>query len=188
MTASQLTNTTQLIRGYRDGDLAARDRLFERYLPILRRWAHGRLPAHGRDLAETDDLVQASFLRALGRLEEFEPERPGAFLAYLRTILMNQVREEIRRRGVRAQTSSLLDSLPSPQASLVEQMIGQQTLQTYEQALARLPETKRLAVMMRVEFAMSYEEIASELELPSANATRMMIVRALDELAQALGT
>ena len=101
---------------------------------------------------------------------------------------MNQVREEIRRRGVRAQTSSLLDSLPSPQASLVEQMIGQQTLQTYEQALARLPETKRLAVMMRVEFAMSYEEIASELELPSANATRMMIVRALDELAQALGT
>src|SRR5690606_20789896 len=123
---------------------------------------------------ETDDLVQITFLRALNRLDEFESQRSGAFLAYLRTILMNAVREELRRRQSRPQPTVMSDSLPSLQPSAVEQAIGEQTLQAYEQALLRLPEEKRLGVIMRVEFNMSYEEIAAELERPSINATRMM--------------
>jgi DNA-directed RNA polymerase specialized sigma24 family protein len=35
-----------------------------------------------------------------------------------------------------------------------------------------------------VEFDLNYEEIARELDLPSANATRMMITRALVDLAE----
>jgi RNA polymerase sigma-70 factor (ECF subfamily) len=52
--------TVALIRRVRDGDSVARDTLLKRYLPALRRWAHGRLPASARDLSDTDDLVQVT--------------------------------------------------------------------------------------------------------------------------------
>lgn len=182
----EIESTTRLIGRMRAGDSTARDRLIARYLPMLRKWAHGRLPAYARDLSETDDLVQITFLRALNRLEDFESQRSGAFLAYLRTILMNAVREELRRRQSRPLPTVLSDTLPSPQPSAVEQAIGEQALHAYEQAMTRLSEEKRLGVIMRIEFNMSYQEIAAELDRPSANATRMMVVRALEELAEAM--
>ena len=164
--------------------MAARDALIARYLPRLQRWAHGRLPVFGRDLSETDDLVQITLLRALSHIEGFENRRPGAFLAYLRTILMNTVRDEIRRtrRSPRDVETSVSDF--AGHTSVVEDLVGQEALERYEAALAALPEDKRTAVVMRVEFNMSYQEIADELETPSANATRMMVVRALTELAE----
>lgn len=180
---NRLANTTRLLEQLRAGDESARERLIARYLPRLRQWAHGRLPHYGRDLSETDDLVQITLLRAVNRLDDFESRRPGAFLAYLRTILMNVVREELRRRGSRPPSVSLVNSLPSDQLSVVEETVGAEMMQRYERALAKLPETKRLAVMMRVEFDMSFPEIADELEQPSANSTRMMVGRALSDLA-----
>lgn len=180
---NHLLSTTQLIERYRGGENAAADGLFARYLPILRRWARGRLPQKVRDLSETEDLLQVTFLRALSRLDDFESERPGAFLAYLRTILLNLVREEIRRSQRRPSESSLEHSLPAPQSSAVEELIGSERLAAYEAALSQLPEAKRNAVIMRVEFGMSFDEIATELERPSANAARMMVSRALDDLA-----
>ncbi|MEM9300555.1 MAG: sigma-70 family RNA polymerase sigma factor [Pseudomonadota bacterium] len=180
-----LLSTTQLLERHRQGDAAARERLFGRFLPLLSRWARGRLPQFSRDLAETDDLVQVTLMRALNRIDDFEADRPGAFVAYLRTILLNLVRDELRRTARTPAMASLAESLPAPQASQLEQAVGRERLEQYERALARLPDDKRSAVIMRVEFDMSFEEIARELERPSANAARMMVARALDEMADA---
>src|SRR6185436_19368854 len=65
-TASDLDSTADLLEGIRGGDASATARLVKRYLPILRRWAHGRLPGKARDLADTDDLVQVALMRGLG--------------------------------------------------------------------------------------------------------------------------
>src|SRR5262245_58685278 len=40
-----LDTTIRLLERIREGDAAARETLIQRYLPPLRRWAHGRLPA-----------------------------------------------------------------------------------------------------------------------------------------------
>lgn len=178
-----LASTTQLVERARSGEASARDALYRRYLPLLTQWARGRLPRYGRDIVETDDLVQVTLLRSLKRLDDFESQRPGAFLAYLRTILMNNVRDEMRARARRPQRSSILESLPATQPSSVEQEVGRETLEAYERALTKLPEEKRHAVLMRVEFEMSYDDIAAELEKPSANAARMTVSRALADLA-----
>src|SRR6187402_3279745 len=87
--------TVVLIERIRAGDDRARDVLFRRYLPVLRRWAHGRLPAHARDTNDTDDLVQVALVRALHRTSEFDAQESGSFLAYLRQILLNQIRDEL---------------------------------------------------------------------------------------------
>ncbi len=176
--------TAILITRARGGDITAREELFQRFLPILRRWAHRRLPHHARDLNETADLVQITLLRALNRMEDFEARGEGAFLAYLRQILLNVVREEIRRSARRGPHDELHETLASPYASVVERVIGAEQVERYQRALAELPEEKQQAVLLRLEFGYSYEQIAEALDKPNADAARMMVVRAFSELAR----
>lgn len=176
--------TAILITRARGGDVSAREELFQRFLPILRRWAHRRLPQHARDLNETADLVQITLLRALNRMENFEARGEGAFLAYLRHIMLNVVREEIRRSSRRGMHESLHETLASPYASVVERVIGAEQVERYQRALAELSEEKQQAVLLRIEFGYTYEQIAEALDKPGADAARMTVVRALAELAQ----
>jgi RNA polymerase sigma-70 factor (ECF subfamily) len=46
-----------------------------------------------------------------------------------------------------------------------------------------LTEGERQAVVLRVELGLSYEEIAGQLEKPSADAARMAVTRAIARLA-----
>jgi RNA polymerase sigma factor (sigma-70 family) len=181
---SPLESTRTLILRVRDGDESARNRLFARFLPGLRRWAHGRLPARARCLVDTDDVVQVSLVRALSRVEEFDPRRQGAFLAYLHQILLNCIREEIRRAGRRPAGQDSVDELPEDRPSLLERTIGNDALTAYEQALGRLSEEQQQAVILRIEFGFSHQEIAEALGRPSANAVRMQIARGLIRLAE----
>ncbi len=179
-----LESTATLVHALQHGDEGARERLFARCLPLLRRWAHGRLPRRARDLADTDDLVQVSLLRALNNMDRFEAGRPGALLAYLRTILLNTVREELRRSERRSADRHAEVEPVDAAPSVLERAIGQQTLDAYERALALLTEKQRNAVILRLEFDMTYPEIALELESESSDAARMLVVRGLAELTR----
>src|SRR5690606_18780218 len=134
-------STQQLLHRIRAGDAHARERLLARYLPMLRRWAHGRLPTHARDLGDTEDLVQATVLRTLGQLDRFEYEGGGCFLGYLRHVLLNVLRNEIRRSSTRSGSVELSDALADGDAvSPLEAAVGRERLRRYEGALAALPQ------------------------------------------------
>lgn len=179
-------STATLLSLLRQGDESARERLMARYLPMLRRWAHGRLPTRARDLNDTNDLVQITLLSALKKLDEFRSQHEGALLAYLRTTLMNAIRGEIRRVGRAGQVESITEDDDARGVdSMVPRLDSDQWLD-YERALAKLPEPKREAVLLRLEFGMSYAEIAAALGRPSEAAASMMVSRALIELAQHL--
>ena len=179
--------TASLLERIRAGEGRARELLFARYLPILRRWAHGRLPGYARDLSDTDDLVQVTLLRALNNLDEFHAERSGSFLAYLRQILLNRVRDEIRRQRGRPGTGELDAELPDLDApTLVEQAVGYERLRAYEAALGDLPKRQQELIVMRLEFGLSYPEIAVEVA-STPDAVRVMIARAIVQLAERLG-
>ncbi|MEO5624497.1 MAG: sigma-70 family RNA polymerase sigma factor [Dokdonella sp.] len=179
--------TMTLIRRIRRGDASAREQLVRRFLPLLRRWAHGRLPQQMRDLNETDDLVQATLFKAMTRLDQFESDGPGAFLAYLRQALLNQVRDEIRRHRRRPEHGDIDIELSDPDTpTLIEQIVGSERVRAYEQALAALPKRQQGLIVMRVEFGMSYPEIAAEVE-STPDAVRVMVARAIVLLSHALG-
>ena len=182
-----LETTATLLARVRSGDHAARERLVTRYLAALQRWAHGRLPARARDLLETDDLVQVTFIRALDHLEGFEPRREGAFLAYLRRILLNQIRDEIRRVKRQPERSEFAESYPDLGPSPVELAVGKEKLERYEKALATLPGDQQEAIIARMELGFTYEQVAEVLGSPSANAARMFVARALVRLEEAIG-
>ena len=77
-------STLSLLTRARAGDDEALNDLFARYVPVLQRWATGRLPQWARDLTETHDLVQDVLLRSFKKVEGFEHRGEGAFQAYLR--------------------------------------------------------------------------------------------------------
>lgn len=179
-----LESTATLVLRAQDGDSEARNQLFERYFRDMTQWAHGRLPVGARDLSQTDDLVQISMLRALEHLEGFEPRYRGSFHAYLRRIVMNQVRDEIRRSAHRPRLEELPDDMPGGWPSPLEETATRQGLEAYERALARLPERTRQAVALRLELGHSFEEVARQVGCPSSNAARMLITRALLQMAE----
>jgi len=182
-----LESTVTLLQRIRRGDEAAREALLARFLPVMRSWASGRLPSYARGMADTDDLVQITLVRALNRLDTFEVRHEGAFLAYLRQGVLNAIRQEIRRSGRRPGGAEPDETLPDPAESAVERAIGRETMEAYETALMELTEDQREAAMLRLEFDLSYPEIAEAMGKPSANAARMLVVRALVRLSEALG-
>ena len=181
-----LETTSYLLERVQAGDEAAGHRLIQRYLPVLQRWARGRLPASARGMVETDDLVQVTLLRALKRMEGFEQRHEGAFFAYLRRILLNVLRDEIRRSQRKPGGEAIDEDLPDPAPSLLEEIAGKQIMDAYEDALALLPEKQQEAVILRVEMGMTHPEVAEALGMPSANAARMAVSRALVRLAEVL--
>ena len=183
--AADLESTASLLIQARAGDAAARDRLLRRYLPSLQRWARGRLRGV-RDLSDTDDLVQITLVRALDRMDGFEPRGPGSFLAYLRRILQNQIREEFRRARNRPRVVGLPEDLEAGERSPLERAIDREALEAYEAGLAQLSGPQQEAVILRVEMGWSYPEIAVVLGCPSANAARMVVARALVRLAEVI--
>ena len=179
-------STFRLLERARAGDRQALDALFARCVPLLRRWAQGRLPRRARGAADTQDLVQETVLQTFRRLGAFEPRREGALQAYLRQAVMNRIRDEVRRFERRPVSEDLdtntLDARPSP----LEEAIGTEQTERYERALSRLRPEDREAIVARVEMGYSYEELAEALGKPTADAARKAAQRAMVRLAAEL--
>lgn len=179
-----LTATQLLLERVRAGDTSALNRLMDRYLPRLSRWASGRLPKWARDLSDTDDLVQDTLIRSVANLDHFEARGEGALQAYLRGAVMNRIRDEIRRQRRTPAVDSLDSGIPAKGRSPLETAIGAETLAKYDRALDRLDPETREAVIARIEMGCSYAEVAELMGKPSADAARMTVSRALVRLAE----
>ncbi len=180
-------SSTELLALAKTGDQGALDALFARYLPSLRGWARGRLPRWVRDITDTEDLVQDALLQTFKRIELFEPDRSGALNAYLRQAVMNRIRDEFRRSRRREPGEVLDTDAPAPDPSPLDEAMGAELLDEYEQALERLTPEEREVIVGRIEMELSYEELAETLGRPTANAARSAVVRALRRLAEEMG-
>jgi RNA polymerase sigma-70 factor (ECF subfamily) len=182
-----LETSLELLQRVRAGDRAALERLCALHLPAMTRWASGRLPRWARDLLNTDDLVQETLFKTLQALGHFQPRHDGALQAYLRQAVHNRIQDEVRRVHRRPLRSELdeteIASAPSP----LEEAVGRETLQRYEEALARLKSEDREAIVARVELGLSYREVAASLGKPSEAAAQMAVSRALVRLAKEMG-
>ena len=149
-------------------------------LPYLRR-LYGIAYRMTRNAYDAEDLVQETFLRAY---RSFDRYTPGTNIrAWLYTILQRVRTDALRRRARRPEAVELLEdtlAVPPPQGELAS---GGEEIAS---ALARLPESFRVAVLLRDIEEFSYEEIARILEVPMGTVmSRIHRGRAL--LRQALG-
>ena len=177
-------STLTLLTRARNGDDAALNDLFARYIPSLRRWASGRLPRWARDLADTPDLVQETLIQVFKKIEGFEHRGEGALQAYLRQAVMNRIRNEVRAAGRRPEAVALDSEQPDDGLSPLERAIGTEAVERYEAALARLRDEERELIVARIEMGLTYAELAQATGKPSMDAARMAVSRALVRLVE----
>jgi len=178
--------TIELVLSARGGDRMALEALLERCLPPLKRWAHGRLPAHARGGLDTGDLVQEAALHVLARLDKFEPRHVGAMQAYLRLSVINRIRDEIRRVGRRPEAVELTSEPAGDDTSPLEAVIRDEAYQRYRDALGKLRSRDREMVVARVEVQWSIQEIAHRFGMASLDAARVAVSRSLKRLTAQL--
>jgi RNA polymerase sigma-70 factor, ECF subfamily len=154
------------------------DHQFETLIPRLTRYARTLT----RDVVAADDLVQECLVRALGKINLWEP---GSDLrAWLFTILHNQhvslARRDARQRArieLQADTPSV--SRPPDQAVRLE-------VRDLERAIGKLPEEQRKAVLLVGLDGMQYDEAASIVNLP-VGTVRSRVARGRETLRMMTG-
>jgi RNA polymerase sigma-70 factor (ECF subfamily) len=175
--------TIELVTRARGGDRLAMEALLQRCLPPLKRWAHGRLPAAARGRLDTGDLVQEAALHVLGNLGTFEPRHVGAMQAYLRQSVINRICDEVRRIGRQPPPLELPSDHPSDKTSPLEDAIQSEEYEHYREAMAQLSPRDRALIVARIEMQWSLAEIAHRYGLPTVDAARMAVNRAVKRLA-----
>jgi RNA polymerase sigma-70 factor (ECF subfamily) len=179
--------TVELLQLAQQGDQQALERVMQRYLPRLQRWARGRLPDYARSLVDTSDLVQETFSRTLHGLKNLEVGNAGGFESYVRQSVLNGIKDQIRRASIRPRSAQEPEELVHRAPSPLENAIGADLLDRYERGMAGLePEDRRL-IHLRVELELEYSEIAALTGRPSRDAARMAFQRALARLTDAMG-
>ena len=175
--------TIELVGRARSGDMTAMEALLQRCLPPLKRWAHGRLPAAARGRLDTGDLVQEAALHVLGNLGTFEPRHVGAMQAYLRQSVINRICDEVRRICRQPPPLELPEDHPSDRTSPEEDAIRAEEYDHYREAVRRLAPKDRALIVARIEMQWSLAEIAHRYGMPTVDASRMAVNRAVKRLA-----
>ncbi|MFN2543889.1 MAG: SigE family RNA polymerase sigma factor [Actinomycetota bacterium] len=145
--------------------------LYGRHAPDAARLAY--LLTGDRALAE--DLVQDAFVRMFGRFRDLR--NPDAFGAYLRRTVVNLSRSHFRRVKVeRAYVRRESGMPPGPGAE-----IGAR--EEMWQALLRLPERQRAAIVLRYYEDLSEAETADAMRCP-AGTVKSLVSRGIERLRQ----
>jgi len=141
------------------GDRAAFGILVERYAASVRRVALAVLG----DPDDADDAAQDALLAALTNLRQYDAARP--FGPWLMRVVANAATDRRRRRRVR-HTEPLDPRLAAggvaPDAETQRRALGQRL----REALAQLPERRRIAVVLFDVEGYSHAEIAHVLGIP----------------------
>jgi RNA polymerase sigma-70 factor (ECF subfamily) len=168
------------------GDDGAFEQLVERHQRLVIGTV-GRMLGSGSD---AEDIAQQVFVRVWKNAKRYEPR--AKFTTWLLKITRNLVFNELRRRSRHPQVPLQSDTdeeerplkdeqAVAPDASLLEHELQQ----AIDAAIANLPETQRMAVVLRRYEELSYEEIAEALE-QSVSAVKSLLFRARTELRESL--
>lgn len=160
----------------RAGDRAALDALLRRH--------YDRLYAICRRLAGNDadaaDATQEALLAVVRGLDRFDGR--SSFTTWSYRVATNACLDELRRRGRRPTPG--LEPVREPVTVGMEQQVVDRVL--LDDALPRLDEDFRVAVVLRDVAGLDYAEIAEVLGIPPGTV-RSRIARGRRHLARALG-
>jgi RNA polymerase sigma-70 factor (ECF subfamily) len=133
--------------------------LVDHYYPYLHRLAFSFLG----DAAEADDAVQDGLLRALDRLDAYEP---GTNLrGWLATIVVNRSRDMLRRRKVRLQWRRLTQRLGGAGRPAEDRALHGEARSALWEAVDQLDEKHRLPILLYYANGFSVSDIASMLDV-----------------------
>src|SRR5215213_10700589 len=101
------TATTGLLRAYlQRGDIRARDRLIELYLPLVESFAH-----RYERTEDYDDLFQAGCIGLINAVDRFDLERGGELAAFAVPNIVGEIKRHLRDRTTSVRTPRPIQEL-----------------------------------------------------------------------------
>ncbi|RMG45308.1 MAG: sigma-70 family RNA polymerase sigma factor [Acidobacteria bacterium] len=147
-----------LVRSSRRGDLEAFSELVRRYQRPLTAVA---LRSTG-DLADADDLVQETFLRAFDRLDRLED--PDRFGPWLFRILRNLLADRGRRAGREVSGEEAAAEMPDTAPGAEAELLAREAARAVREAIDAIPPGRQREVFeMRYLEGLPVQEIARRL-------------------------
>jgi RNA polymerase sigma-70 factor (ECF subfamily) len=164
------------------GDTGAFEEIIERHQTLVAGTAARMLGSN----SDVEDIAQQVFIRVWKSARRYVPR--AKFTTWLLKITRNLVFNELRRAKRRALVPLQSDpgdeevplkdeTNPAPDASLLEAELQR----AIEEAIMQLPESQRMALVLRRYEQLSYEQIAEVLDL-SVPAVKSVLFRARTEL------
>ena len=186
--SSTASSESRLLEQVRRGSRGAAEALFERYGSWLRRWTRGRLPQRARGSLDTSDVVQEALGYTFTRLDWFESKRASALRAYLRRVAENRIRDELRRATRRRRAIAPEQRVRASEdgAPQLRRLVDDEAWRRYVDGLQRLSSRDRRLIAGRVELGYNYRQLALVERMPSPDAARMALRRALIRLGDAM--
>jgi RNA polymerase sigma factor (sigma-70 family) len=178
-----LHSTVDLTIRARDGDQDALEALCLRCLKSLTCYAAGRLPSSIKGMIETQDIVLQAVQKGLSRLNEFDHRHQGALIAYMRRILKNLIIDHWRASARKGVPVPLDEEQAAPSRTPLENVLDHEQIELYEKALERVRSRDAELVRLRIDEQLGYAEIAVHLGLPTENAARIAVKRAVLRVA-----
>jgi RNA polymerase sigma-70 factor (ECF subfamily) len=200
MQPSEAGETRRLVAKARSGDLAAFTQLFDRHRELLRLGLRAQMSPALRQKADSDDLLQETFLTASQSLREFRGDDAGSFARWLQVIAARRVCDAYRRylgsqkRAAHREVSldqminvagrsgeRLVNQLAAPVSSPSHGARQGELMLALANSLAELPEHYQKAIEMRFIRECSLDEMADEFDR-SKGAVLMILARAVEQL------
>jgi RNA polymerase sigma-70 factor (ECF subfamily) len=176
----------RLMRLVGRGDTNAFEALIERHQGLVAGTVARMLGSN----SDVEDIAQQVFIRVWKSARRYVPRAKFTtwLLKITRNLVFNELRRTKRHVHVPLQPEPAVEDPPvkdetnlAPDASLLEVELQR----TIEEAILQLPETQRLAVVLRRYEQLSYEQIAEVLNL-SVPAVKSVLFRARTELRSRL--
>ena len=169
--------------GLRNREPRAVERWFREHADAVYTFAYYRA---GKDPDLAADIVQETFLTALGRIAEYNPER-GPMLAWLACCCRNCIRKVLREKGRHGTAVEAMDGIDARLAAagramaaepLPEELVGrQETKELVRLALADLPDHYREVLSEHYFERRSLQELA-DTHRTSEGAIKSLLHRA----------
>ena len=168
------------------GDTGAFEQLIEKHQALVAGTVARMLGSN----SDVEDIAQQVFIRVWKSARRYVPRAKFTtwLLKITRNLVFNELRRTKRHAHVPLQAEPSAEDPPvkdetqlAPDASLLESELRREI----EQAILQLPETQRMALVLRRYEQLSYEQIAEVLDL-SVPAVKSVLFRARSELRSRL--
>ena len=168
------------------GDTVAFEALIERYQTLVAGTVARMLGSN----SDVEDIAQQVFIRVWKSASRYVARAKFTtwLLKITRNLVFNEMRRAKRHPHVPVQIDPEAEELPlrdemtaTPDATLLQEELQSKI----DSAIAQLPDTQRMALVLRRYQELSYEEIAEVLEL-SVPAVKSLLFRARTELRERL--
>lgn len=172
----------QVLVRVRAGDSDAWGELYRLYAPAIFRFCRRLLPAR----EDAEDATTEIFMKVRQKIGMYDASRP--FSAWLYKVAGNHCWDTLRRRRIRQDLETGdLETLPleHPDPSQLERLQAEHTSEQVRAGLAKLPDRARMALVLRYNADMSYDEIADTLGV-RRTFVGVLLLRARHQLREIL--